>query len=63
MAFLAIFPVIITSTEAITAITNIGTNFPAVVSIVNLIPLVAIVGGVSVAALIAFVSARNSGGN
>tara|TARA_R100001129_G_scaffold98617_1_gene67089 strand:- start:393 stop:569 length:177 start_codon:yes stop_codon:yes gene_type:complete len=56
---LAIFPTIITSVGTITSITDIGTNFPAVVSIVNLIPLIAIIGGVSVAGLIAFVSARN----
>ena len=52
VAFLAIFPTILQSTYDSSNSTYI-TDFSGVQSIVNLIPLIAVVGGLAVAALIA----------
>ena len=52
VAFLAIFPTILQSTYDSSNSTYI-TEFSGVQSIVNLIPLIAVVGGLAVAALIA----------
>ncbi len=52
VAFLAIFPTILQSTYDSSNSTYI-TEFSGVQSIVNLIPLIAVVGGLAVSALIA----------
>lgn len=52
VAFLAIFPTILSSTYA-SSNSEYITSFSGVQSIVNLIPLIAVVGGLAVAALIA----------
>ena len=58
VAFLAVLPTIISSTKtASDAATTDG--FTSVAAIVDLIPLVASVGGIAVAGLIAFNAARN----
>ena len=57
-AFLAVLPTIISSTK--TASDDATTDgFTSVAAIVDLIPLVASVGGIAVAGLIAFNAARN----
>lgn len=52
VAFLAIFPTILSSTYESSTSSYIS-EFSGVQSIVNLIPLIAVVGGLAVAALIA----------
>jgi|29_taG_2_1085357.scaffolds.fasta_scaffold01788_3 hypothetical protein len=61
VAFLAIYPTIITSVQAVLATAGLTATFPAVASIVTLIPLVAVIGGVSIAGLIAYVAAKKGG--
>jgi hypothetical protein len=56
VAFLAVLPTIISSTVTASATTGIDT---ATSSIIDLIPLVASVGGIAVAGLIAFRAARS----
>jgi hypothetical protein len=57
VAFLAVMPTIITSTgTAYNA--AVAANDSATASIVNLIPLVAAVGGIAIAGFIAFVAAK-----
>ena len=53
VAFLAIYPTIITSVQAVLATAGLTDTFPAVASIITLVPLVAVIGGVSIAGLIA----------
>ena len=58
VAFLAVLPTIISSTS--TASSDATTDgFTSVAAIVDLIPLVASVGGIAVAGLIAFNAAKN----
>ncbi len=59
VAFMAIMPTIITSTETAAAATGIDT---ATASIVDLIPLVAAVGGIAAAGLVAISALKGSKG-
>lgn len=62
VAFLAVLPTIISSTT--TASTAASTSgFGDVEAIINLIPLVASVGGIAVAGLIAYQAAKGKFGN
>jgi hypothetical protein len=61
VAFLAIYPTIITSVQAVLATAGLTDTFPAVASIITLVPLVAVIGGVSIAGLIAYVAAKKGG--
>ena len=62
VAFLAVLPTIITSTGQAATAANTGA-FTDVEAIINLIPLVASVGGIAVAGLIAFQAAKGKFGN
>ena len=62
VAFLAVLPTIITSTGAAATAANTG-GFTDVEAIINLIPLVASVGGIAVAGLIAYQAAKGKFGN
>ena len=57
VAFLAVMPTIISSTGAAYNAAT-AANDTATASIVNLIPLVAAVGGIAIAGFIAFVAAK-----
>ena len=62
VAFLAVLPTIISSTTAAATAANTG-GFTDVEAIIKLIPLVASVGGIAVAGLIAYQAAKGKFGN
>ena len=62
VAFLAVLPTIISSTTAAASAANTG-GFTDVEAIIKLIPLVASVGGIAVAGLIAYQAAKGKFGN
>ena len=62
VAFLAVLPTIISSTTSAATAANSG-GFTDVEAIIKLIPLVASVGGIAVAGLIAYQAAKGKFGN
>ena len=63
VAFLAVLPTIISSTTAAAATAANTGGFTDVEAIIKLIPLVASVGGIAVAGLIAYQAAKGKFGN